>query len=372
MAPSYVLAIDQGTSSSRALLFDKDGQVKAMQQEKHHQYYPQAGLVEHDPKEILASVLSCAEAALKKVGATKDDIASIAITNQRMTLVAWDSVTGEPLYKALVWMDLRASDITRELCQGKSAERICRVTGLSRILPYVPAVKMRWLLENVPEIRKASQEGRLRFGTIDSWLLYALTGGKEGGIHVTDLTNASIYMLMNISSCTWDENICSEMAIPLDTLPAIKSNSEVYGCVKGIPFLEGLPISCCIGDQQAALLGQGCLAPGTSKSTFGTSCCMLLNTGKDAKRSENGLHTTVAFKLGEDAEVTYALEGSIACAGRVVDWLKDNLGIISSRSEVETYARRVEDTGGLTLVPAFTGLCTPHWREDARDRKSVV
>eukprot|EP00931_Biecheleriopsis_adriatica_P004489 TRINITY_DN106147_c0_g1_i1.p1 TRINITY_DN106147_c0_g1~~TRINITY_DN106147_c0_g1_i1.p1 ORF type:complete len:654 (+),score=142.53 TRINITY_DN106147_c0_g1_i1:55-1962(+) len=366
MAPSYILAIDQGTTSSRAILFDKDGQVKTMQQQEFPQYYPQAGWAEHDPAEILDSVLSCAEGAMKKAGASKGDIAGIAITNQRETTVAWDKVTGKPLHKAIVWLDLRTADTVSQLTRGRGGkDRFRKKTGLP-VATYFSAVKMKWLLDNVPEVKQAADEGRCNFGTIESWLMYSLTGGKDGGIHVTDISNASRYMLMNIKSCTWDEGVCKDIGVPIGTLPAIKSNSEVYGHVKGISYLEGVPICGSLGDQHAALLGQGCLAVGTSKNTYGTGCFMLLNTGKDAVPSKSGLLTTIGFKLGSDADVTYALEGSIACAGRVVQWLRDNMGIISKSSEVETFAKQVDDTGGLTLVPAFSGLFAPYWREDAR------
>eukprot|EP00441_Pelagodinium_beii_P037544 CAMPEP_0197628692 /NCGR_PEP_ID=MMETSP1338-20131121/6886_1 /TAXON_ID=43686 ORGANISM="Pelagodinium beii, Strain RCC1491" /NCGR_SAMPLE_ID=MMETSP1338 /ASSEMBLY_ACC=CAM_ASM_000754 /LENGTH=637 /DNA_ID=CAMNT_0043199683 /DNA_START=34 /DNA_END=1947 /DNA_ORIENTATION=+ len=366
MAPSYVLAIDQGTTSSRAILFDKEGQIKAASQQEFPQYYPQPGWAEHDPEEILQSVVDCAEGVLKKAGATKADIASIGITNQRETTVAWDKNTGVPLYKAIVWLDLRTADTVQLLAKGRGGkDRFRKKTGLP-ISTYFSAVKMKWMLDNVPEIKKAADEQRCCFGTIESWLIYRLTGGKDGGVHITDVSNASRNMLMNINSCTWDESVCKDIGIPLDALATIKSNSEVYGHVKGFACLDGVPVAGALGDQHAALLGQGCLQVGTSKNTYGTGCFMLLNTGLDAVQSKNGLLTTIGYKLGKEEHVTYALEGSIACAGRVVQWLRDNMAIISGSSEVETFAAQVEDTGGLTLVPAFSGLFAPYWREDAR------
>ncbi|CAE8659537.1 unnamed protein product, partial [Polarella glacialis] len=333
MAPSYVMAIDQGTTSNRAILFDKDGQMKAMEQQEFPQYYPQPGWAEHDPKEILASVIHCAEGAMKKAGATKADIAAIGITNQRETTVAWDKNTGEPLYKAIVWLDLRTSDTVAELCRGRGGkDRFRKKTGLP-ISTYFSAVKMRWMLDNVPEIKKAAAEDRCCFGTIESWLLYSLTGGKDGGVHFTDVSNASRCMLMNIKTLQWDASVCKDIGVPMSALPAIKSNSEVFGAVKGFPSLEGILISGAVGDQHAALLGQGCLEVGSSKNTYGTGCFMLLNTGADPVTSKNGLLTTIGYKLGPDVPVTYALEGSIACAGRVVQWLRDNMGIISRSSE---------------------------------------
>lgn len=365
MAPSYVLAIDQGTTSTRAILFDKDGQPRAMEQQEFPQYYPQPGWTEHDPLEILRSAIECSEGAMKKVGASKDDIAGIGITNQRETTVAWDKGTGEPLCRAIVWLDLRTSDTAAQLEAKGGKDRFRKKTGLP-VSTYFSAVKMKWMLDNVPEVRKAADEGRCCFGTIESWIIYKLTGGPNGGVHVTDVSNASRYMLMNINSCTWDEAVCSELGIPVTALPTIRSNSEVYGKVSSVPSLQGLAISGALGDQHAALLGHGCLDVGTSKNTYGTGCFMLLNTGGDAVPSKHGLLTTIGYQLGPEEKVTYALEGSVACAGRVVQWLRDNLGIISSSKDVETLAGKVEDTGGLTLVPAFSGLFAPHWRDDAR------
>jgi len=248
MAPSYVLAIDQGTTSSRAILFDKEGQVKAKEQQEFPQYYPQPGWAEHDPDEILQSVINCVEGALRKAGATKADVAAIGITNQRETTVAWDKQTGVPLYKAIVWLDLRTADTVQQLVKGRGGkDRFRKKTGLP-ISTYFSAVKMKWMLDNVPEVKKAADEHRCCFGTIESWLIYRLTGGKDGGEHITDVSNASRCMLMNINSCTWDEGVCKDIGIPLDALPTIKSNSEVYGKVKGIACMEGVPLAGALGD----------------------------------------------------------------------------------------------------------------------------
>jgi len=362
----YVLAIDQGTTSSRAILFDKDGQPKAMHQQEFPQHHPQPGWTEHDPEEIYQSVMECCEGALKKASASKSDIAAIGITNQRETTVVWDKETGKALYKAIVWLDLRTSETVAKLSKGGSRgkDRFRRTTGLP-VSTYFSAVKMKWMIDNVPEVKAACDAGKCCFGTIESWLIYKLTGSKDGGIFITDVCNASRYMLMNIKTLQWDESVAKTIGIPLAALPEIKSNSEVYGHVKG-GLLDGLPISGSLGDQHAALLGQGCLEAGSSKNTYGTGCFMLLNTGLDDVFSRAGLLTTIGFKLGAEADTYYALEGSIACAGKTVQWLRDNMGIISKTAEVETLAEAVSDTGGVTLVSAFSGLFAPHWRPDAR------
>jgi len=366
MAPSYVLSIDQGTTSSRALLFDKEGQPVAREQLDLQQHYPQPGWAEHDPTEILDAVVKCCLGAMSKGKASTADIAAIGITNQRETTVAWDRETGEPFHKAIVWLDLRTSETVAKLCKGAGGkDRFRKQTGLP-VSTYFSAVKIKWLLDNVPEVGKAAEDGRCMFGTVESWLIYNLTGGKDGGIHITDISNASRYMLMNLKTLEWDEAICKTLGIPVKCLPKIVSNSEVYGKVKGFGILDGISIAGALGDQHAALLGQGCLEIGSSKNTYGTGCFMLLNTGLEAVPSHNGLLTTIGYKLGSEAKTHFALEGSVACAGRTVQWLKDNLGLIKDFSEVESLASSVEDTGGVTLVPAFSGLFAPYWREDAR------
>jgi glycerol kinase len=362
----YILAIDQGTTSTRAVLFDKQGQKKGQEQMEFTQHYPQAGWTEHDPNEILSTVVKCCEGVVSKAGASTADIAAIGITNQRETTVAWDRKTGEPLCNAIVWLDLRTSETVEKLVNKMGSKDGFRAkTGLP-ISTYFSAVKMAWMLDKVPEVKAAADEGRCMFGTIECWLIYKLTGGADGGEHITDISNASRYMLMNLEKQAWDEETCKTLGIPMDTLPKIVSNSEVYGKVKGFDNLSGIAISGSLGDQHAALLGQGCLEVGSSKNTYGTGCFMLLNTGEKAIPSESGLLTTIGYKLGPDSAVTYALEGSVACAGRTIQWLRDNVGIIKDAAETEALATSVEDTGGVTLVPAFSGLFAPHWRTDAR------
>eukprot|EP00927_Polykrikos_kofoidii_P016097 TRINITY_DN17226_c0_g1_i1.p1 TRINITY_DN17226_c0_g1~~TRINITY_DN17226_c0_g1_i1.p1 ORF type:complete len:634 (+),score=106.94 TRINITY_DN17226_c0_g1_i1:81-1982(+) len=361
----YILSIDQGTTSSRACLFNKSGSMVAFDQAEFPQHYPQPGWTEHDPQEILDGVLKVCEGALQKAGAKTANIAAIGVTNQRETTIAWDKETGEPLHKAIVWLDTRTSSIVEEMADGGTKDRFRKTTGLP-LATYFSALKMKWLLDNVPAVKTAGDEGRLRFGTVDSWLIYKLTGGKDGGVFVTDISNASRYMLMNIETQSWDSGMCKAFGIPLESLPEIKSNSEIYGHVKACGSLAGLPISGSLGDQHAALLGQGCIAPGTSKNTYGTGCFMLKNTGKKPIPSKSGLLTTIGFKLGPDEPTTFAIEGSVACAGRSVQWLRDTMGIIKCSSEIEALAASVQDTGGVTLVPAFAGLFAPHWRDDAR------
>jgi len=366
-AHRYILSIDQGTTSSRALLFDVEGGAVAKEQMELKQHYPHPGWTEHDPNEILNSVVKCCESVLKQAGAKPGEVAAIGITNQRETTVAWDRVTGKPYNKAIVWLDTRTAETVQKLTQGAKGgkDRFRETTGLP-VSTYFSAVKMKWLIDNVPAVKQGVADKRCMFGTIESWLIYNLTGGKEGGIHMTDISNASRYMLMDIKSGKWDQGICKELGIDVACLPTIKSNSEVYGTVKGFGSLDGIPIAGALGDQHAALLGQGCIEVGSSKNTYGTGCFMLLNTGSEAIPSTSGLLTTIGFKLGAEAKTYYALEGSVACAGRTVQWLRDNMGLIDSAAEVETLAKSVENTGGVTIVPAFSGLFAPYWREDAR------
>mmetsp|Transcript_92703 Transcript_92703/g.202920 ORF Transcript_92703/g.202920 Transcript_92703/m.202920 type:complete len:522 (+) Transcript_92703:126-1691(+) len=362
----YILSIDQGTTSSRALLFNKDGKPVAKEQLELEQHYPEPGWAEHDPAEILDAVVKCCQGVMAKAGATAADIAAIGITNQRETTLAWNRETGQPYYKAIVWLDARTTETVSKLCQGPGGQgRFREKTGLP-VSTYFSAVKMKWLVDNVPEVREAVEKKNCMFGTVESWLIYNLTGGKDGGIHITDISNASRYMLLNLKTGKWDEEICQELGLHIDCLPSIRSNSEVYGKVKGFGVLNGIPIAGALGDQHAALLGQGCIEVGSSKNTYGTGCFMLLNTGSEAVPSKSGLLTTIGFKLGANAETYYALEGSVACAGRTVQWLRDNLGFIKDAPEIEALATSVEDTGGVTLVPAFGGLFAPYWREDAR------
>jgi len=362
----YVLSIDQGTTSTRAVLFDHEGQSKLKEQMEFEQHYPQPGWVEHDPKEIMDTVVKCCQGVLSKASCSSADIAAIGITNQRETTVAWDRETGEPLYKAIVWLDLRTAETVHALTGGgANKDRFRDMTGLP-VSTYFAGVKMAWMLDKVPEVKAAAEAGRCMFGTIESWIIYNLTGGKDGGMHISDLSNASRYMLMNIKTQVWDEETCKTVGVPMSSLPKIVSNSQVHGQVKGFGVLDGIAISGSLGDQQAALLGQGCLEVGSVKNTYGTGCFMLLNTGHEAKPSSSGLLTTVGFQLGPGEPVTFALEGAVACAGRTVQWLRDNVGMIKDAAETESLAASVEDSSGVTLVPAFSGLFAPHWRDDAR------
>jgi len=361
MAPKYVLAIDQGTTSSRAILFDLEGKPAAISQQEFTQIYPQPGWTEHDPLEILASVNATIEDAMKKVSASAADVAAIGITNQRETTVAWDRETGKPLHNALVWLDLRTAEVAEKLISAGGQDQFRALTGLP-VSTYFSAVKMKWLIENSQGVASAVAKGTCLFGTIDSWLMYNLTGGSA---HVTDIANASRYMLMDLSTSSWDAGICKELGIPEASLPEIRSNSEEFGVVKSGP-LAGVPISGSLGDQHAALLGQSCLSPGDVKSTYGTGCFILMNTGDKPVPSENGLLTTLGWKLGKSAPTTYALEGAVATAGRGIQWLRDNLKMIKAAPEIGPLATSVPDTGGVTFVPAFSGLLAPHWRPDAR------
>mmetsp|Transcript_99096 Transcript_99096/g.191437 ORF Transcript_99096/g.191437 Transcript_99096/m.191437 type:complete len:536 (+) Transcript_99096:35-1642(+) len=362
----YVLSIDQGTTSTRAVLFDQWGQSKLKEQMEFKQHYPQPGWVEHDPKEIMDTVVKCCQGVLSKASCSSADIAAIGITNQRETTVAWDRETGEPLHKALVWLDLRTAETVKTLsADGANKDRFRDMTGLP-VSTYFSGVKMAWMLANVPKVKAAVEAGACVFGTIESWIIYNLTGGKDGGVCVTDVSNASRYMLMDIRKQAWDEATCKAVGVPISSLPKIVSNSEVHGQVKGFGILDGITISGSVGDQQAALLGQGCLEVGSSKNTYGTGCFMLLNTGHEPKPSVSGLLTTVGYQLGPSEPVTFALEGSVACAGRTVQWLRDNLGMVKDAADTEALAGSVEHSGGVTLVPAFSGLFAPHWRDDAR------
>jgi len=362
----YVLSIDQGTTSTRAVLFDQEGQSVLKEQMEFEQHYPQPGWVEHDPKEIMDTVIKCCQGVLAKASCSSADVAAIGITNQRETTVAWDRETGEPLHNAIVWLDLRTAETVHALSEsGANKDRFREMTGLP-VSTYFAGVKMAWMLASVPKVKAAADAGKCMFGTIESWIIYNLTGGKDGGVHVTDVSNASRYMLMNIKTQVWDEATCQTVGVPVSSLPKIVSNSEVHGQVKGFGVLDGIAVSGSLGDQQAALLGQGCLEAGSSKNTYGTGCFMLLNTGHEAKPSFSGLLTTVGYQLGPGEPVTFALEGAVACAGRSVQWLRDNLGMINDAAETEALAGSVDDTSGVTLVPAFSGLFAPHWRDDAR------
>ncbi|KAM3836219.1 glycerol kinase isoform 1-T1 [Vipera latastei] len=364
-------AIDQGTSSTRFLVFNANtAELLSHHQVEIQQKFPKEGWVEQDPKEILQSVYECVERTCEKLNQLNIDISNIkavGVSNQRETTVVWDKKTGEPLYNAIVWLDLRTQSTVERLLKripGKNKSFFKSRTGLP-LSTYFSAVKLRWLLDNVKEIRQAVLEGRALFGTIDSWLIWSLTGGKNGGIHCTDVTNASRTMLFNIHSLEWDDELCNFFEIPMEMLPKVRSSSEIYGLLSS-GALTGVPISGCLGDQSAALVGQMCFKDGQAKNTYGTGCFLLCNTGHKPALSEHGLLTTVAYKLGRDKAVCYALEGSVAIAGAVVRWLRDNLGIAKSTEEVEKLAAEVGTSYGCYFVPAFSGLYAPYWEPSAR------
>lgn len=359
----YVLALDQGTTSSRAVLFDKNGNNVAISQKEFPQYFPHPGWVEHDPLEIWASIVDVISGVIIKKGIDVTQIETVGITNQRETTIMWDKRTGKPIYNAIVWQSRQSQDICENLISQGYEELIHQKTGLI-INPYFSATKIMWILEHVDGARSLAQEGNLLFGTVDTWLVWKLTGGK---VHITDYTNASRTMLFNIHTKTWDEELLKLLNIPSSILPSVRSSSEVYGYASQLsPFGSNyeIPITGIAGDQQAALFGQCCFNKGDVKNTYGTGCFLLMNTGKTPVISKNGLVTTIAW--GINGEVEYALEGSIFVGGSVIQWLRDGLRLISSAPESENYARKVEDTGGVYLVPAFVGLGTPYWDNDAR------
>ena len=365
----YVGAIDQGTTSTRFMIFDHSGKVIAVDQREHEQIFPKAGWVEHDPEEIIRRTKQVIDGAMKKAGVGKEDLASIGITNQRETTVAWNKNTGKFYYNALVWQDTRTSDIVRRLSDADSAgaDRFRESTGLP-VSTYFSGTKMIWLLENVDGLREAGEKGEALFGTIDTWVLWNMTGGTDGGVHATDITNASRTLLMNLETLDWDEDNLKALGIPRAMLPEIKASAvpdDGFGITKAGTMADGVSINAILGDQQAATFGQTCFSPGEAKNTYGTGNFMLLNTGTKIVQSENGLLTTPCYKIG-DEDAVYALEGSIAVTGSLVQWLRDNLGLFKEAPEVEDMARSVEDNGGLYFVPAFSGLFAPYWRDDAR------
>ena len=356
----YSLALDQGTSSSRAIVFDKYGQTKAVSQKEFTQIFPKPGWVEHNPMEIWSSQASVIAEAITSIDINGLNIAAIGITNQRETTIVWDAETGEPVYNAIVWQDRRTSEFCDCLKRDGRTDLIRSKTGLI-IDAYFSATKILWILENVPGARKRADEGKLRFGTVDTWLIWMLTRGE---VHVTDVTNASRTMLFNIHTLEWDKELLNLFGIPESMMPEVKSSSEVYGYTKTTLFAHEVPIAGIAGDQQAALFGQMCTEPGSVKNTYGTGCFMLMNSGERPIMSSNNLLTTIAWKIGDT--VNYALEGSIFVAGSVVQWLRDGLGIIRSSSEVEALAASVPDNGGVYFVPALTGLGAPHWDQYAK------
>jgi glycerol kinase len=357
----YVAAIDQGTTSTRFMIFDHSGVVVGLHQLEHKQIYPQAGWVEHDPLEVWARTQDVIKAALAKASLTPADLTAIGVTNQRETTMVWNPVTGQPYCNAIVWQDTRTDKICSELARDGGQDRFRAQVGLP-LATYFSGPKIRWILDNVPGLAAAAKRGEAIFGNMDTWAIWNLTGGPSGGAHVTDVTNASRTMLMNLRTLDWDDEILQIMGIPRRMLPAIRPSSdpEIYGYGLG-----KVPVCGDLGDQHAALVGQTCFSPGEAKNTYGTGCFMLLNTGVMAVPSEHGLLTTVGYKLGKEPAV-YALEGSIAIAGALVQWLRDNLDFFDFSQHVEDYARQVSDSGGIYIVPAFSGLFAPYWQSDAR------
>jgi glycerol kinase len=359
----YIAAIDQGTTSSRCIVFDHAGAICAVDQKEHRQIFPRPGWVEHDAEQIWSNVQMVVAGALAKLKITAKDLAAVGITNQRETTVLWDKATGKPVANAIVWQDTRTDRLVRDLGgaaqggQGAGQDRFRDLCGLP-LATYFSGPKIRWILDNVDGVRARAEAGEVLFGTMDSWLIWNLTGR-----HVTDVTNASRTMLMNLATLDWDETLLSAIGVPRAMLPEIRPSSEVYG--EGSGALAGVPVASALGDQQAALFGQTCFSPGEGKNTYGTGSFLLVNTGTTPVHSKNGLLTTVGYKIGDQAAV-YALEGSIAVTGSLVQWVRDNLGLISSASEIEALARTVDDNGGCYFVPAFSGLFAPYWRSDAR------
>ncbi len=356
----FILALDQGTTSSRAIVFDHDGKICSVAQKEFPQYFPQPGWVEHNPHEIWSSQASVIAEAISSIDITGLDIAGIGITNQRETTIVWDVETEEPIYNAIVWQDRRTSEFCDTLKEKGLTDKIRQKTGLI-VDAYFSGTKIKWILDNVPGARQRAEAGKLRFGNVDSWLVWRLTRGE---VHVTDVTNASRTMLFNINTLEWDQELLDILGIPKSMMPTVKSSSEIYGHTKTTIFAHEVPISGIAGDQQAALFGQMCIKPGAIKNTYGTGCFVMLNTGNKPVISKNNLLTTIAWKIGN--ETTYALEGSIYVGGSVVQWLRDGLGVIKSSAEVEDLASTVPDSGGVYFVPALTGLAAPYWDQYAR------
>jgi glycerol kinase len=360
--PRFIAAIDQGTTSTRCMVFDFSGNVIAIDQKEHRQIFPQPGWVEHDALEIWQRTQEVTQNALNKSDLTIADIAAVGITNQRETAVVWNRLTGIPYSPAIVWQDTRTDTICNELANTGGQDRFRSKTGLP-LATYFSGPKVQWILENVPGVREDAEKGIAVFGNIDTWVIWNLTGGPRGGVHITDVTNASRTLMMNLETLDWDDEILKVLHIPRAMLPEIHASSDVYGYAKGT--LEGIPVAGDLGDQQAALFGQACYSAGEAKNTYGTGCFMLMNTGNHPVASQSGLLTTLGYKIGTQPAV-YCLEGSIAIAGALVQWLRDNLKLIENSSDIEPLARSVQDNGGAYFVPAFSGLYAPHWRSDAR------
>ena len=358
----YIGSIDQGTTSTRFIIFNKGGDIISVGQKEHKQIYPQAGWVEHDSDEIWQNTQEVIGLALGKANLSAKDLAAVGITNQRETTLAWNKVTGKPYYNALVWQDTRVGSELAELAKDGGMDRFRAKTGLP-LATYFSGLKLRWLLNNVKGLREDAEKGVALFGNMDTFIAWNLTGGVDGGIHITDVTNASRTQLMDLATCQWDDEILNVLSIPKAMLPTIQASSKVYAKAKGV--LGGVPLAGILGDQQAALVGQTCFNPGQGKNTYGTGCFLLMNTGEKPVQSQHGLLTTVAYQLG-DEPVHYALEGSVAITGALVQWLRDNLGIIKNSPDIEKLAKEVEDNGGCYFVPAFSGLYAPYWKQDAR------
>jgi len=360
---SYLGAIDQGTTSTRFIIFDRSGRIVASEQREHQQIYPRPGWVEHDAEEIWRRTQEVVAGALQQRALQPADLAAIGITNQRETTILWDRKTGKPVYNAIVWQDTRVAEAVTEFGKRRGQDRFRSQTGLP-LSTYFSALKIRWLLENVAGVREKADGGDILFGNVDTFLVWNLTGGPRGGIHLTDVTNASRTQLMNLRALDWDPELLSAFEIPRAMLPQIRSSSEVYGTATK-STLQGVTIAGILGDQQAALVGQTCFKPGEAKNTYGTGCFLLMNVGEQPVTSRHGLLTTVAYRIG-DRPAVYALEGSIAITGALVQWVRDNLGLIEKSSDIETLAISVTDNGGVYFVPAFSGLYAPYWKDSAR------
>ena len=361
--PSYIGAIDQGTTSTRFIVFDKSGRIVSVAQREHEQIYPRPGWVEHDPEEIWRRTQEVIADAMQQRALEPADLAAIGITNQRETTVVWRRKTGEPVYNAIVWQDIRVEDAVAEFSRSGGQDRFRAKTGLP-LATYFSGLKLRWILQNIPSARDQANIGELLFGTIDTYLAWQLTGGPQGGVHATDVTNASRTQLMNLATLDWDDEMLATFEIPKRVLPRICSSSETYGAAQ-LSAIKSVPIAGILGDQHAALVGQACFNPGEAKNTYGTGCFLVMNTGREPVPSKHGLITTLAYRFGPQP-AHYALEGSVAITGALVQWLRDNLGIIEKSSDIESLARSVKDNGGIYFVPAFSGLYAPYWKANAR------
>ena len=360
---SYLAAIDQGTTSSRFIVFDRSGRIVSSAQQEHEQIYPKPGWVEHNPEEIWRCTSAVVQEAMAARGLRPEDLAAIGITNQRETTVVWHKKSGRPIYNAIVWQDTRVAPAVAEFAALGGQDRYRAKTGLP-LATYFSGLKLRWILEEVAGAREQAEAGDLLFGNVDTFLIWHLTGGPAAGVHLTDVTNASRTQLMNLTTLQWDQDILNDFGVPAQMLPRIVSSSEVYGSAK-LPAIAGVAIGGDLGDQQAALVGQACFKPGEAKNTYGTGCFLLMNTGEKAVQSSFGLVTTLAYKFGAKP-ACYALEGSVAITGALVQWLRDNLGLIQQSPDIEALARTVTDNGGVYFVPAFSGLYAPYWKDDAR------